>query len=76
MWSPLYIILKSLLNGPKTDRTARVLNCIKKNKVKKECYLIRQYNIQIFYKIIFFNYRTRQIKTTETNKKVTYDFVF
>ena len=26
------------------------------------------YNIQIFYKIIFFKYRTRQIKTTETNK--------
>ena len=42
------------------------------NKVKKQCSLIRQYNIQIFYKIIFFKYRTRQIKTTETNKKVTY----
>ena len=31
----------------------------------------RQYNIQIFDKIIFFKYRTRQIKTIETNKKVT-----
>ena len=31
----------------------------------------RQYNIHIFNKIIFFSYRTKQIKTTETNK-VTY----
>ena len=31
----------------------------------------RQINIQNFYKIIFFKYRTRQIKSTETNKKVT-----
>ena len=30
---------------------------------------IRHYNIQIFDKIIFFKYRTRQIKTTERNKK-------
>ena len=32
--------------------------------VKKECYLVRQ----IFDKDIFFKYRTRQIKATETNK--------
>ena len=30
----------------------------------------RQYNIQIFNKIILFKYRTRQIRTTETNKKL------
>ena len=43
------------------------------NKVKKRMLFnkTRQYNIQIFDKIIFFKYRTRQIKTTETNK-VTY----
>ena len=29
-----------------------------------------QYNIHIFNKAIFFKYRTKQIKTTETNKKV------
>ena len=28
----------------------------------------RQYNQQIFNKIIFLNYRTKQIKATETNK--------
>ena len=28
----------------------------------------RQYNIQIFYEIIFFKYRTRPIEATETNK--------
>ena len=39
------------------------------NKVKKERYLLTQYNnIHIFNKIIFFEYRTRQIKATETNK--------
>ena len=32
----------------------------------------RQYNIQMLHKIIFIKYRTRQIKATETNKKVTY----
>ena len=32
----------------------------------------RQYNIQLFDKIIFFKYRTREIKATETNTKVTY----
>ena len=31
----------------------------------------RQYNIQNIDKIFFFKYRTRQIKTRETNKKVT-----
>ena len=30
----------------------------------------RQYNIQMFDKIIFFKYRTRQIKTTETLRKL------
>ena len=39
--------------------------------VKKEMLLdeTRQYNIHIFHKIIFFKYRTRQIKPTETNKE-------
>ena len=32
----------------------------------------RQNNIHIFDKIIFLKYMTRQIKTTETNKKVIY----
>ena len=47
---------------------------MKMNMIKKECYLIRQDNtyIHIFYKIFFFTYRTKQIKTTETNMKVTY----
>ena len=30
----------------------------------------KQYMIYIFYKIILFKYRTKQIKSTETNKKV------
>ena len=34
----------------------------------KSSYLIRPYNINIFDKIIFFKYRTRQIKATDTNK--------
>ena len=38
------------------------------NKVKKECYIIRQDNTQIFNNIFFFKYRIRQIKATETNK--------
>ena len=41
------------------------------NKVKNECHLIRQDNtiyIFIFDKIIYFKYRTRQLKATETNK--------
>ena len=29
---------------------------------------MRQDNIQIFYKIIFFKYKTKHIKTAETNK--------
>ena len=33
------------------NKTASVLNYLEKNKVKKECYLIRQYTIQIFNKI-------------------------
>ena len=36
--------------------------------VKKEQYLIEQYSIHIFYKIIFFKYRTWEIKSTETIK--------
>ena len=46
-------------------------NNIETNKVKQST-LTRQYNIQIFNKIIFFKYRTREIKATETNKYVTY----
>ena len=46
---------------------------VDRNKVKKAMlfYKTRQYNIHIFNKIIFFKNRTRQVKTTETNKKVT-----
>ena len=40
-----------------------------KQGLKKKLFnTTRQYNIQIFYKIINFKYRTRQIKATETNK--------
>ena len=42
----------------------------KNNNTKKQHYLITQDNIQMFDKIIFFTYRTRQIKATETNKKL------
>ena len=45
---------------------------LKQTRLKKERYIIRQDNIQIFDKSIFFRYRMRQIKTTETNKKITY----
>ena len=47
---------------------------IETKKVKKERYLIKKdnKNIHIFNKSIFFKCRTKQIKTTETNKKVTY----
>ena len=42
--------------------------------VKKERYLIRQetrqYMIQIFNKISFFKYRTREIKATEISKLI------
>ena len=41
---------------------------INTSKIKKERYLIRQYNIQTFDTIIFFNYRI----TREANTKVTY----
>ena len=45
---------------------------VETNNVKKECINnTRQYNIQIFYKYIFFKYRTRQIKATETKKKTS-----
>ena len=44
------------------------------NKAKKRTVInkIRQYNIHIFNKIIFFKCTKRQIKTKETNKKDTY----
>ena len=29
----------------------------------------RQYNIDIFFKIIFFKYRTREMEDTQTNNK-------
>ena len=35
-------------------------------------FLTRQYNEQIFDKMILFKYGTRQIETIETDKKVTY----
>ena len=34
--------------------------------------MTRQYNIQISHKTIFFKYRTKQIKATETNKEIIY----
>ena len=43
------------------------------DKVKKEHYLIKQYSIYIqfvFIKLIFFKYRTREIKTPETSTKL------
>ena len=44
----------------------------KENKVKKEHFIkTRQYNVKTFYKIIFFKSRTRQIKTTQINERVT-----
>ena len=59
--------------GPKTDNTASVLNLIKTNKVikKKRFNKIRQYTINILDKRNIFKYRTRLIKTLETNMKVT-----
>ena len=45
-----------------------LINRIETNKVEKGLYLIRQYNIQIFDRTIFLNYRTRQVKATERNK--------
>ena len=48
------------MKGPKTDKTASILYQIKTNKVNKEYYLIRQYNILLFFnKIIFFKYKTK-----------------
>ena len=59
--------------GPKTNNTASILNQIyKKTRLEKECYLIRQDDNAMFNKIIFFKYKTRQIKTAETNKKISY----
>ena len=54
----------------KTSKTASVLNMIETNNVKKRTLFnkTRQYNIHIFDKLIFFRYRTREIKATETNK--------
>ena len=43
--------------------------CRFETRFKKECCLIRQENtMYIFYQIMFFKYRTRQLKATETNK--------
>ena len=50
----------------KTSKTASILNLIE-TRLKKNT-LISQYSIQIFDKIIFFKYKTRLMKTTETNK--------
>ena len=38
-------VLYGLSNGPKIYKTASVINWIETNEVKKERYLIRQYNI-------------------------------
>ena len=64
------ILTVIIIGGPKTDKTASILHYIKRNKIKKQCYVIRQENIvyTFFYKIIFFKYKTRQIKTTEIRK--------
>ena len=57
----------------------RLLFCLcsisKQTRFKKKRTLFnktRQYNIHILNKIFFFKYRTRQLKTTETNKLITY----
>ena len=62
--------LSSIKLGPKTSKTASILNQTEPNKLKKRMLFnkTRQYNIKIFNKIIFFKYRTRELKTTETNK--------
>ena len=46
--------------------------CLKTNKIKKEHYLIRQDNIiyNLFYKIIFFKYRTRNIEACPILEKI------
>ena len=40
----------------------------RESPVHKQRYLMRQYDIHIFYKAIFREYRTKQTKATETNK--------
>ena len=69
------IILNAYFNtfnfwGPNTGKTANVLKYIETNKVKKEHFYIKQYNTiyKTISNIIFFEYRTRQIKTTEIIK--------
>ena len=55
----------------KQIKTASILIKIETNKIKKE-HLIRQDKMHILNNILFFKYRTKQLKTTETNMKVTY----
>ena len=55
-----------------TKRNSLSYVVIETNKVKKECYLIRQDNTHILDKITFFKYRKIQIEITETNKKVAW----
>ena len=49
-----------------------LISVVKINKVKKGTLFntTRQYKIHIFNTVIFFKYRTRQIKTTETSTVV------
>ena len=47
--------------------TICIYNTHTHTKVKNKNGLSRQYNIQIFNRIIFFKYRTRHIKTTDKN---------
>ena len=43
--------------------------CLKQTVKKRMLFKkTRLYNIQIFHKVIYFQYRTKQMKTTETNK--------
>ena len=75
LWTGDSCVIKKESNneGTKIDKTANVLNQIETNTVKKEqVNKTRQYKIEMFNKNIFFKNRTRQIKATETNKKVTY----
>ena len=57
-----------------TARAASFKAFFRSTKTKQQGYertlfnKTKQYNIQIFDKNIFFKYRTRQIKATETNK--------
>ena len=55
-------------NGCQSN-TNKMLVRLKQTRLKKEHYLIRQDNIQIFNKIIVFKYKTREIKMANCQQK-------